>query len=36
MTPLLPSYNFKYPSIGVAKVTGNTLVDRTFKNVHDV
>jgi len=34
-TPLIPSYNFNYPSIGVATVAGKMSVYRTVTNVHD-
>ncbi|ONK57400.1 uncharacterized protein A4U43_C09F130 [Asparagus officinalis] len=33
--PLIPSYNFNYPSIGVSKVTGKMSVYRTVTNAHD-
>lgn len=34
-TPLIATYNFNYPSIGVARVAGKMSVHRTVKNVHD-
>jgi len=34
-TPLVPFYNFNYPSIGVAAMTGKMTVYRTVTNVHE-